>query len=201
MKRILIITLIIASFYSCSTSTENKQEESKQNAITEYCDCLNNSINDSILTLDSLVTLDSTCYKAMMKKYKSKIDSSFVSSFDTIQKIIQLKDAVKTKVSVNINNVLKNNTWKTNLYVDQSTNSFASRIFKFEGKMFSQNIVIVYSDSYSYSGTYSIEREDNEFYILLKYDDGEEGTLKLVKKGGKIMLENSNYYFFPELKK
>ena len=191
-QKLIILSFTSLVLISCDTNklknslVEENEDFSK--AITEYCNCVEEKLNDSLTDLKLTDTYKKDCFKSIVdKKYHLAKEKELTKNFDSTKLIVQLNKSVAKKIEGNLSNLLVKNDWGTE--VEMNSRYWEKRIVSFDGVIFTQELYRIYDVfegswqlKNSWSGKYTMVTEKNgETYVYAVYDDGEKSTFKLGK--------------------
>lgn len=164
IKTLTLLSCICLVFSSCSKTNK---------AVTEYCDCMNSIMTDSLLLPEAINERNKICYDSILNLYNLSGDKEFLSSFDSLNQVKSLRNRTDAKIYQNIDKILQAYNWN---YKDMSSlnwKTYEYRVFSFDGKMFKQ---VLYGMEWgstnwkvknSWTGTYRIEKESDKIYVTL----------------------------------
>lgn len=174
----IILSCLLLSSYSCSKKGE---------AITEYSNCMNSILNDSLITTPDISVLKKQCFDSIIiEKYELEENAEFIGSFDSIEEVKNIVISRNAIITKNIDQILQKYNFKTEpkLYRDWSG---SYRTYAFDGKMFTQILYEIpyggrYSETQRWTGTYKIEIEQNgKAYITINFGDRDNDIYQLMK--------------------
>ena len=179
MKNLFIILFVfVFGTFLSSCSKTNK-------AVDEYCNCASSILTDSLISVEFLDTIHKNCFDSIIiKKYELNKDNEFITGFDSIQSVKDLRKKINSKISENINNILIKYSFQT--VPDIMIND--ARTYLFDGKMFTQILYKMQSlwsgweEVKRFTGTYKVEVENNgNAYVIISFTGNENDIYKLSK--------------------
>ena len=139
------------------TSCSNKKK-----AIDEYCNCMSSIVSDSLLSNDLITITHKKCFDSIIQKYKLNNNNEFLSTFDSVEKVKNLRKTTNTKVIQNIEKLIENRYFD---YMNFWNNSYVR--YEFDGKMVTITayempfIGAGWQEKEKFTGVYKIENENN----------------------------------------
>jgi hypothetical protein len=197
MKKIniLLLSAIAIFLFSCG----NPQEK----AISEYCNCLNSILSDSIYNYEIVNKTEKECYNSLILKNKSLSENKeFIDGFYKNEKINKLQEKITEKITENVQFFLTKFPFATNL-----DNYYQIHKFIFDGKTVKYSVwQMDLRGSYENgidSRTYTVNAEKSgKTYIEMEKPDGKSIIYEFGKnKDNDYYLDGPNKCFFAQKEK
>ncbi len=179
LKHLFLGFSLFTLIFSCSKSDK---------AVSDYCNCMNKVISDSLISTDIVNEQHVICFDSITNKYKLNEDTEFKENFDSLNTIKDLKVNINYKISENIDNILQTYMWEFKDLSSLNYKTYELRRYYFDGKMFKQEL---YGMNYgirgwelfkTWTGIYKIEIEKNgSIYVNITFDDNSNDIFKFRK--------------------
>ncbi|MDY0281902.1 MAG: hypothetical protein RBR35_15235 [Salinivirgaceae bacterium] len=183
MKKVffgIVLSSFLLFFNSCSNTEE---------AVAEYCNCMNTILNDSLIEASNIEELKKECYDSLIiNKFELGDNTDFIANFDSIQEVKDVVVKRNSTIIKNVDKILQTFYFDTSPDIISMNNWTAYyRRYIFDGKMFKQYYYEKpYGGSYGiadkWTGTYKIEVEPNgKAYITITFENRENDIYELKK--------------------
>ncbi|MFZ4401921.1 MAG: hypothetical protein ACOYO1_17965 [Bacteroidales bacterium] len=197
MKKINLFFIAALAIFLFSCGNPQKK------AISEYCNCLNSILTDSIYSYEIATIIEKKCYDSLILKNKSlSEDKEFIDGFYKNEQIIKLQDQIKEKIKDNVQTILTKYPFTTNL-----DNYYQIHKFIFDGKIVKYSVwQMDLRGSYEKnieSRTYTVSAEKNgKTYIEMETSEGKSKIYEFGKnKDNNYYLDGPNSRFFAQKEK